>query len=154
MAEFGSVIGVQSRTLRHWMRVKLLPRPLGRGRSAVYTDAHVARAQLIMQMRAKHMRLLAIRAKLREMGSPAGAPVTVSTSGAEPPPPPGETAASATVPALPPAPPEPNYPAVRGEMIPLMDGLILLVNAEKGPSARRIAAEIYRYYGGPQGTRA
>ena len=44
-------------------------------------------------------------------------------------------------------PPEPSYPAVRWEVVTLMDGLVLLVNPAGGQVLRRVAADIYRYYG-------
>ena len=49
---------------------------------------------------------------------------------------------------VPPAPPPPSYPAVMWESVTLMDGLILFVQSGKGAALRRIADEIYRYYGG------
>jgi hypothetical protein len=49
---------------------------------------------------------------------------------------------------VPPPPPGVSYPAVSWELVVLMDGLILMGNPERGAVLRRIAADIYRYYGG------
>jgi hypothetical protein len=45
------------------------------------------------------------------------------------------------------APPAPSYPFVNWESVTLLDGLVLLVNTNRGEALRRIADEIYRYYG-------
>ncbi len=138
--EFQDAIGVSVRTLRHWIRRKLLPKPLGRGRAARYTESHLTRARVIRHLRTKGQSLETIRARI--------APLT-------------EEQLRALLPAAPrvlspdgiPIPPAPTYPSVSWEIVTLMDGLLLLVNPEKGAVLRRVADEIYRHYGlAPGGT--
>ena len=37
--------GVSARNLRYWIRLKLVPKPLGRGRGARYDDRHLVRVR-------------------------------------------------------------------------------------------------------------
>jgi DNA-binding transcriptional MerR regulator len=142
MQQLEQLTGVQARTLRHWIRRKLMPKPLGRGRAARYTQEHVLRAGVIRQMRSQRASLRAIFGKLSQMteeqmvamqpqlGPAAANSVPVATD---------------SVPAPPPAP---SYPFQTWEIITLLDGVVLLVNSGGRPASRRIADEIYRYYGG------
>ena len=135
--ELQALTGVQPRTLRHWIRSKLLPKPFGRGRAARYGESHVLRARVIQRLRTERLSLRAIQARIGSLS---------------------EEQLRALVPAEPrptladgkPAPtPAPTYPSVLWEVIALTDGLVLMVNSTRGPAVRRLAAEIYRYYGAP-----
>ena len=128
--------GVSARTLREWIRKKVLPPPLGGGRGAHYDDRHVAAARVIRHLRASGEALSAIRARVEgrsesELQALLGAPVAVSSA---------EDADAGTVEASPP-------PVQNMQLIELMDGLTLVVNADRGWQVRRIAEEIYRQYG-------
>ena len=136
MQRLEQLAGVRARTLRHWIRKKLLPKPLGRGRGARYTDEHVLRAGLIRQLRSQHASFRAISAKLAQMSE-------VEMLAAQPRP-----VAPASAESVPPPPPAPSYPFRPWEVITLLDGVVLLVNASGNPGLRRIADEIYRYYAG------
>jgi DNA-binding transcriptional MerR regulator len=137
MQELQGLAGVRPRTLRHWVLERVLPKPIGRGRGARYTEAHVLRAKVTRGLRGQGLSLPAIRARLEGLAEdqlralvPASPSVAPAAEGARPP------------------PPEPRYPAVSWEVVTLMDGLVLLVNPGRGAAIRRVAADIYRYYGG------
>ena len=132
--------GVQARTLRHWIRQKLLPKPLGRGRAARYDSRHLLRARAVQHLRTFDQSLSAIRGRIGSLSEQELLALV--------PPRPRPTTAEG----LPTPPPAPTYPAVTWEVIALMDGLVLMVHSGKGPALRRIADEIYRYYGAPVGT--
>jgi hypothetical protein len=51
---------------------------------------------------------------------------------------------------VPAPPPAPSYPRTRWEVVTLLDGLVLMVNPERGPALQRIADDIFRHYGAPQ----
>ncbi|HEX3777516.1 MAG TPA: MerR family transcriptional regulator [Polyangiaceae bacterium] len=133
MRELERAVGVQARTLRHWIRLKLLPKPLGRGRGARYMTTHVARANAIRRLRSERLSTPAIRARLTQLTEEQMAamrpPVAPDTEAPREP------------------PPEPSYPFISWESITLIDGLVLLVSRSRGAAVRRIADEIYRYYG-------
>jgi DNA-binding transcriptional MerR regulator len=128
------VSGVQSRTLRHWIKRKLLPKPIGKGRGARYDARHLVRARAIRHLRSKELSLRDIQTRMTGLSEQQIAalvppePRPITTEG------------------LPVAPPLPSYPAEAWEVIPLFDGMVLMVNSSKGPGLRRIAGEIYRYY--------
>lgn len=137
MRELHDMAGVQARTVRHWIRHKLIPKPLGRGRGARYTEQHVLLARVIQQLRTQRLSLRAIRARIAQL-SPEQMQAML--------PRPRDT--RLTPEGIPAPPPPPSYPASSWELVPLMDGLFLMVNAGKAPGLRRVANEIYRYYGG------
>jgi len=130
--------GVPIRSLRYWIRLKLVPKPIGRGRGARYDDRHLNRVRVILALRSKRLSLDAIRAQLAsrtdeeiaQMVPPAPRPT--SPDGAPLPPPP------------------PSYPHATWEMVELMEGLYLLVIPERGPVLRRVADDIYRNYAMPR----
>ena len=133
IAQLEAQSGVPRRTLRRWIRVGLLPGPLGSGRASYYEAAHATRARAIEALRQERLSTRAIRDRLSrasaqelaQLGAPRSKPVN-------------------TVP-HPPAPP--SYPATAWEVVDLSDGLVLLVRADK-LGARRLADEIYRHYHG------
>ena len=123
--------GIAARTLRDWIKHKVLPKPLGRGRAARYDDRHLLRARAIQQLRATGAPLRDIRIRLaslseqelRALVAPPAAP---------------------TIPDGVPAPPaDPTYPSMMWEVVELMDGMVLLLNPSKGQVLRRIADDIY-----------
>jgi DNA-binding transcriptional MerR regulator len=129
--------GIEARTLRHWIRRKVLPAPLGRGRGARYTEDHVLRVRVIRTLRAQRLGLDVIRRQLSGLDhQQLEALLPRARPGAVPD-------------AAPPPPPAPSYPAVSWEVIALFDGLVLMVNPGKGAVVRRIAEDIYRHYGVP-----
>lgn len=129
--------GVSARTLREWIRKKVLPPPIGGGRGAHYDERHVAAARVIRHLRASGERLSAIRMRVAgrsesELRALLDAPVAVSSA---------EPLVERNVEGSPP-------PLQNMQMIELMDGLTLIVNADRGGLVRRIAEEICRQYGG------
>ena len=129
--------GIAARTLRDWIKHKLLPKPLGRGRAARYDDRHLLRARAVQQLRGTGAPLRDIRIRLaslseqelRALVPPAASPMTSHAA---------------------PAPPaDPTYPSIQWEVVELMDGMLLLVNPSRGPVLRRIADDIYRHYAMP-----
>ena len=132
--------GVAARTLRHWIRQKVLPKPVGKGRGARYDTRHLQRARAAQVLRAARLSLRAIRTRIGNLSEQELLALA---------PPPRKT----TPEGLPAPPPEPSYPAVTWEVVELIGGLVLLVNTTKGPAVRRIADDIYRHYGAPQAIR-
>ena len=135
MPQLEQLTGVQARTLRHWIRKRLMPKPLGRGRGARYTQDHVLRAGAIRHLRSERASLNAIRNTLSQLNDEQIAALQ-----------PRANAPAADM--IPEPPPEPSYPFQTWEVVTLMDGLVLLVSSGKGPALRRVANEIHRYYGG------
>lgn len=131
--------GIPARTLREWIRRRLLPKPSGRGRAARYDDRHLVRARVVQHLRIRDESLAAIRARIAALSEqqllsllpPAPRPTTPE--------------------GVPLPPPAPTYPSISWEVVHLMDGISLMVNPNRGPAVRRIADEIYRYYGAPVG---
>lgn len=131
--------GVSARTLRHWIRQKVMPKPIGRGRGARYDDRHVVRARAVQHLRTSgRLSLAAIRSRI--------SPLSDEQVLALIPPLPRPT----TPDGVPVPPPAPTYPAQTWEVVVLMDGLLLMVNPSQGAVLRRIADEIYRYYAAPR----
>lgn len=137
MKELEKNTGVQARTLRHWIRQKLLPRPLGTGRAARYLESHLRRAKAIAAMRAQGRSLRTIRARLSQLSEEQLLALVPTPRRA------------LTAEGVPQPPPAPSYPAVSWELVTLADGLVLMVNPGAGPLVRRIADEIYRHYSAP-----
>lgn len=130
--------GVSVRTLRHWIRNKLVPKPIGRGRGARYDDRHLIRARVVHNLRTSGMSLSAVRSRIASLSDDQLAQML-------PPEPRPMTPEGVPV-----APPSPTYPSETWEVVPLLDGLILMLNPNRGAVLRRIADEIYRYYAGPR----
>lgn len=125
--------GVNARTIRHWIRRRLLSPPRGRGRGAYYTETQVLRVLAIRHLRATGVSLDAIRAQLTGLNEEQLRAIV--------PPPPKSAAGGPPAP-----PPEPKYPAILRETVTSMDGLVLLVRADV-PPLRRLANDIYAHYG-------
>ncbi len=131
--ELEKATGVPMRTLRHWVKKGVLPRPRGRGRVARYTDSHLVRAQAIKHLRDSKTSLRDIN---KRIGSLSDDEVRALLPAPRRPAPDGS-----------PAPPPPTtYPFTTWEVVVLSDGLFLMVDPQRGPVLRRIADEIYRYY--------
>lgn len=127
--------GVSARTLRHWIRQKVVPKPIGRGRGARYDEGHLIRARIVQHLRNQRVSLHAIRSRIESLSEDQ----LLALLPPEP---------RATTPeGLPMPPPPPTYPFQTWEMVHLMDGLFLMVNPTKGEVVRRIADEVHRYYG-------
>jgi DNA-binding transcriptional MerR regulator len=131
--ELTAKTGVPARTLRHWIREKLVPKPNGRGRGARYDERHLIRTRVVQHLRAT-MSLRAIRSQIAAVSDEELAKLVPPVR-------------AMTPEGLPAPPPAPTYPSTLWEVVHLMDGLVLMVNPTK-PVVRRIADEIYRYYGG------
>jgi DNA-binding transcriptional MerR regulator len=138
MQELVAQSGVSVRLLRHWIRQKLVPRPIGRGRGARYDERHLIRARAVQHLRKSRVSIARIRVQL-------GSRTDEEVAALLPPQPRATTSEG-----LPPPPPAPTYPSSMWEMVPLMDGMVLMVNPARGQLLRRIADEIFRYYGTPQ----
>ena len=126
--------GVPMRTLRHWVNEGVIARPIGRGRTARYTDGHLVNALVVKHLRETKLSLKAIRKRTAKLSNDEMRALL-------PPP------TRATTPeGIPTPPPEPTYPFFTWQVVTLMSGLSLMVNPER-PAVRRVADEIYRYYG-------
>jgi DNA-binding transcriptional MerR regulator len=64
LEQVANFVGVKPRVIRYWIERNLLPRPLGFGRAAKYTDEHLLRARVIMKLRAQRTNQRAIRSYL------------------------------------------------------------------------------------------
>lgn len=135
--EVQSATGVEPRTLRHWIKQGLIPKPLGRGPAARYTDEHVLRIRAVCHLRTQIRSLRAIRARL--------ASLTPEQLASLVPPPPRPT----TPEGVPLPPPTPDYPYRAYQYVALMPGLGLLVAEDGGELLHRIAGEIHRHYAMP-----
>lgn len=131
--ELENATGVPMRTLRHWVKKGLLPRPLGRGRVAKYTETHLLRAQAIKHLRASKLPLRMIHKRLSGLSDTEVKALL---------PPPARPVTEQGIPILPPT----TYPFALWELVGLADGLYLWVNPQKGPGLRRMADEIYKHY--------
>ena len=160
-SELAALSGVRRRTLLHWIHSGVLDRPIGRGRGAHYTRRHLLQARAIRALRAELRSLSEIKRRVSQATDDDLLALVPASRFA------GNAAASAhpmeqgasdvsddapvSVPCsengTPAVPPEPSYPSHSWDVVALADGLVLLVNPEKGPIVRRIASEIYRYYG-------
>jgi DNA-binding transcriptional MerR regulator len=129
--------GIAARTLRDWIKQKVLPKPIGRGRGARYDDGYLLRARVIQHLRSGGVSLRDIRSRLAALSEE-------QLQALVPPAPRPKTAEGVPVP-----PPEPTYPSMMWEAVQLMDGMLLLVNPGRGPVLRRIADDIYRHYAIP-----
>jgi len=132
--------GVPMRTLRHWVKSGVLPRPRGRGRVARYTETHLVRAQAIKYFRASKLSLREIKRRIGALGDDE---VRVLL------PPPARPISEQGMPA---PPPPTTFPSATWEIIELTRGLFLMLDPRKGPGLRRIVDEIYKYYSVPAGT--
>ena len=127
--------GVSARTLRHWTKLKLLPKPLGRGRAARYEESHLLRARVIHQLRSAGVSLPHIKGRLAGLSEPEVRALLAPE------------ASEAYPGGAPLSPPEPSYPFTSWEVVQLATGIVLLVDSQRGPSVRRLANEIYKYFG-------
>lgn len=134
MEQLQSAAGVTARTLRHWIREKLLPKPIGRGRSARYDDRHLVRARAIRHLRSSDLSLNAIYRRISALSEDELAKLAPSP----------ERPQTAEGRAEPPTPP--SYPSDNWEIVRLMDGMILMLNPARGEVLRRVADDIYRHY--------
>jgi len=128
-------LGISARTWRHWIRQKLVPRPIGRGRGARYDSRHLMRGRAVKALKAGGTSLRRIRGRIESLSEPELAALV--------PPLPRPT----TPEGLPLPPPPPTYPSVTWEVVELMDGRALMVNPSRGELLRRIADDIFRHYG-------
>jgi len=129
---------ISERTLRHWIREKLVPKPIGRGRAARYTADHLNRVRIIQHLRSTKLSLRKIRSVLSsrpEQELLAAIPKT----------------APRLPDALPPPLPEPAYPHRLWQVLEVVPGLVVMVRADAGVMVRRIAQDIYEHYQLPAG---
>jgi DNA-binding transcriptional MerR regulator len=153
--------GVAARTIRHWISLGLLPRPKGAGLGAVYGRDHLLRVWVVAALRREGMRLEDIKTLLATM--------TPQQMGKYKPKPPaaGPAEGAATVPGLdstvPPrlgtaandetrlATKDAAMPGRRYAVVPLLPGLILMLDEEAASIVRRAAVEIIERYGAGAG---
>ena len=136
MPELAKRSGVPARTLRSWMRVKAMPRPLGRGRAARYTEDHLLCAQAIQQLRMKRLSFREIAERLRNL------------SRAE--------LAALVAPPVQPMPPVVDVPeTTRAKLrydprswviVQVRSGFVLMVRPDVDPALLGIVEEIHRTY--------
>jgi len=138
--------GLPARTLRVWNERGLLPRAIGRGPAATYSEEHLLRAITIGRMRAAGKRVDAVADAVEQWGFADFQRYVAETDPkpAPAPPPPPEPA---------PAPPhEPIGTATLPDAhawrhYPLLTGLGLVVDTAASPVVNRIAMEILAKYG-------
>jgi DNA-binding transcriptional MerR regulator len=138
IAEVAAAAGVAPRTIRHWVRERLLPAPPFRGAATTYDRERFVRARAIARWRAQGLRLRAIRQRL------AATPLAELERLVAPTP-------SPDAPRVP--PPPPTYPAEAWERVVLLPGLELHVRPDASLALRRIAQDIYTHYGPPGAVR-
>lgn len=154
-------VGVSDRTLRTWIKARILPRPDPAGSQTVYGESFYLRAMAAKALRTKNQRLSHIRAQLAEQTddalraiagleppaaelalAPAPDPAVALTPAPAPeptPPAPAPALAPAAAPiAAAPSPPE----APRWRRIEVFPGVELHVRDDAGPFAQRIADDI------------
>ena len=125
--------GISERTLRYWIRKKLAPKPIGRGRAARYTDEHLNRIRIVKHLRSTKLSLAKIRFVLTSQSDAdllATIPKVVPTFAD----------------GLPLPPPEPNYPFSSWQLIEVGPGLVIFVRANAGVMVRRVAQAMYEHY--------
>jgi DNA-binding transcriptional MerR regulator len=133
-----SASGVPWRTIKEWIRKKVLAPPLGGGRGSHYDDAHLTTARVIRHMRSSGLPLDAIGARIRgrslsELKAllPADAPnITGARLAADK----ADGLASGFFSRM-----------QTLQAVELTKGLTLVVDAERG-EAREMAEEIFRRY--------
>jgi DNA-binding transcriptional MerR regulator len=144
LLELQQASGVPARTLRRWIKRRLLPKPIGRGRSARYGDEHLLRAKAIHGLRLERRSLRQIQERLstssrEQIGAGLARPLTLE-------------ARPVTLEARPGPAPEPAYPFTSWQVVQLSAGLALLVNPARGPAVRQLAEQLYRQCAELQGT--
>ena len=127
--------GVSVRMLRYWIRLKLVPKPIGKGRGARYDDRHLTRVRVVQHLRHSNLTTRAIRSRI---GSRSDEELLAMLPAAT---------RAVTADGMPAPPTAPTYPSAMWEVVVLMDGLLLMVNPQKGELLRRVADDIYRHYG-------
>jgi DNA-binding transcriptional MerR regulator len=138
MSELQKLSGVPARTIRYWIRMRLLPRPSSRGRSARYSEDHLLRVRVIQHLRANKHRITKIATQLRTLTRP-------ELEAMLPPAPRGVVPAITSEPGAPiPETDLRSYGAVPWDVIRITKGLTLLVNPNEGPTVCRMAEEICR----------
>ena len=146
--QVSEVIGATPRTIRNWIKMGMVPRPLFRGSATRYERVHLVRLLAIKKLRSDFLYPHEIRSEVAQaspelleawaraadfsgiLSAPAEAAKAEPTAGAAP-------ASRRAAP--------PSYPAQRWERIELLPGLELSVRDQ--PALRRIAAEIFEQYG-------
>ncbi len=129
MKDWVAESGVPERTLRRWMRLGILPGPLGASRASFYEPMHVVRARAIEALRGQRLSLRAIRDHLAKASASELATLAGVTA-------PNVTEAHAPV----------SYPRLPWDVVAVAPGLYLLVSTER-ESARRLADAIYAQHG-------
>lgn len=145
LIELEQASDVPVRTLRDWIRKKVLPSPLGGGRGAHYSEQHAAAARVIRGLRKTGMHLDAIRARVVGRSEEELRALLQDTPSAQ------VEASSVVVSSANVKAADVAYPVQTLEVVALADGLTLLVNAERGAHVRTMAEDIYRRYGGRSG---
>jgi DNA-binding transcriptional MerR regulator len=133
LRELQVATGIPARTLLRWIRSKLLPRALGRGRASRYGDEHLLRAKVIRQLRSQRQALHVIRERLVSSSKEQLAASLSASQVAQSP--------------IAPAPPtlQPSYPFTTWEVVQLRPGLALLVHPARGAEVRELADQLYRH---------
>jgi len=135
IAEVVRETGVRRGTLRHWVKMGLLPPPPRRGRGTKYDEAFITRVRAARALREQGHRLREVR---RRLAKATALDLSVLASKAATP---GGPVALPSPPVVP-----ITYPAERWEKIVLLPGLEVHVGGSNA-LLRRIAQEIYTHYG-------
>jgi DNA-binding transcriptional MerR regulator len=146
MAELVAQSGFAARTIRQWIRLGLLPKPEGTGPAALYGREHLLRVWVIAARRREGIGLEAIKRELAKMSAREMArfePTAQASDGDAAPLPPVEPAASDDV-SLAHAT---ELPGRRYTLVPLLPGMVLMVDEDAASVVRRAAMEIVERYG-------
>jgi len=140
MLDLEQRVGVPSRTLRFWIRKRLIGKPLGYGRGARYTEEHLQRATLVQRLRAQRQPLGRIANQIKAL---TAAEVAAQLGSVDPAP----TTASIVL------RPDPysvlaarTKPPIEWHMRLLETGVVLMVNAAAPPDVQYRAEQVYLSY--------
>ena len=174
MADLIEYSGLAPRTIRQYIKLRIIPRPEGKGGAALYTPHHLELLLAITRMRAQGISLGVCAEEVTrwtqtrlhrylqesEPQAQAAPPPTVAVAA-----PPAPAAALPPEPAPRPLPPRPEDKlqtrapegksvlpdAPTYKFIPILPNLILCVGDRATPLVQRVAAEIYEKYAAARG---
>ena len=166
MADLVEQTSFAARTIREYIRLELLPPPVGSGPAARYTREHLLRLWVIADGRRQGILLADLKVELAKLSLRDMAryrPKKPAEKAA-----PGPSPAVATPPVAPPEPEpastphprleaaashegrlsrDPGLPGRQYTLVPLLPGLVLMVDGDAATIVRRAALEIIERYG-------
>ena len=170
MADLVEQTSIAARTIREYIRLELLPAPVGSGPAARYTREHLLRLWVIAEGRRQGVLLADLKLELAKMSprdmarhkpkktAEKAAPGPSPAVAAPPVAPPEPEPASTPHPRLETAPSregrlsrDPGLPGRQYTLVPLLPGLVLMVDGDAPSIVRRTALEIVERYGAANG---